>query len=637
MGDLALTSLRGGMNDTDVPGGLAEDQCALALNTERFLSMVGERRLGCEPFLIQGSGFGFAGIGVGGASIIFLGEDFPNGAVTDPQYWGIAAVVNGGFNIARQLAGVWFQVVPTDDLLTATPTLYQIRSENLAQKKFFAYLSDQDRLHVWDGTHLRRTGLAQPEAPTAADEGSGTFTTKRYYRMRVIEKSGPTILRRSEPSFSVSITPSGSGAGVTVTRGSGVGEGENYWELEASLDDAVYYRLATLPMYTLTFDDTTPAADGYNGASATDGTLSEEIGVYLLQHSAKLLLVDADRLVLGGHWTNPALGSRVSWTPVSADPGVGNDERIPLATGGNNFRDLDPSTGGDLTDLGSLSNGTWYAFKWSRIYKMARTGDVDNAYLPILISDTRGALPGSVTKGLDESGRACLFFLDPAIGPCSLGASGLRDLRGFRRTWQRVHANATIPCRVAYYPDKSQVHWWVAADGADTPTLKFVLQVTELRTDVRGGTMGGWSLANGTIAEALAVGVWHEYSTQDGITRLCARPFIGLPSPDFIQRCDVGDTDAGDTYLATIQSRPIFLRGLLNMWEVMEGAVLATASATAGLVVSLIRDFLIEVGQYNRDVPSLAPIATELYVVKVLDDLVMGEAILVQYQFQDRT
>lgn len=53
---IIVTSLRGGMNDTDAADVIGPDQTTLAVNTECFYSMVGERRAGCSIVTTPGAG-----------------------------------------------------------------------------------------------------------------------------------------------------------------------------------------------------------------------------------------------------------------------------------------------------------------------------------------------------------------------------------------------------------------------------------------------------------------------------------------------------------------------------------------------------------------------------------------------------
>lgn len=59
--DLALANWRAGMNDSDPSIALQEDQVVLARNVEFFLSMLGERRGGCDPIDLTGTGFNGSG------------------------------------------------------------------------------------------------------------------------------------------------------------------------------------------------------------------------------------------------------------------------------------------------------------------------------------------------------------------------------------------------------------------------------------------------------------------------------------------------------------------------------------------------------------------------------------------------
>lgn len=625
--NIVLASLRGGMNNTDAASSLQDDQCELAENVEFFFSMLGERRQGCEPIDLTGSSLDDEDV------IAHLSEWYPDNNVNTPELWAIGATANTSASIAKRTsAGTWSVITPDDALNTSEPDIYEIMSVALNGKKFFAYHSAQDRLHVWDGTYLRRTGLAAPAAPTGANNGSGSFSGIRYYRVRYVEMSGSTVKRRSEPGATLTFTPSGTGSGVTVTKPAGISEHETHWELEASTDNAFWYRIARTAVGTTTYTDTTAFATGY----AAGGVLSEAVGAYLLQASAKYLVVDSDRLVTGSHWTDATMMSNLSWSAVSNDPGVGNDERQPIVTtGGENIDTtirLDNYEGGPITGLSEPDNGQFYAFKWARVHKIARTQDVTKAYDSITVSSSNGAIPGSVVNGLDENSRGCVYFLDPVFGPTRLGPSGLQVCRGLRATWRRVNTFADqVIARGVYYPDKHQVHWWVSVDGADAPNFKIVLQTTEQRPEGEG-VVRGFSVATGKIATAFSVCVLHELVTNDPapVTAMRARPFAGLPFPDLIQRCDTGGDDAGTTYRAIIRTKPYFPAGLLSKWGAMVGALLATTGAEPMLQIKLIGDYGANEKQILRDLTG-----EQETTVKLLDDLALSDVNAMQIEFSD--
>lgn len=639
-GDIVIDTLRGGQNDTTPQHLLPEDQCVTANNVEFWYSSLGERRAGTNTFDITNSTFSTTAV------IVHLRRWFPQNDPRQCSLWGIGA--NPGTNLVIASTGVntpvWnAPVSPADAFNTSEPDIYNIQSQVLGDLVFFAYHSAVSRLHVWDpnnGQQLRRVGIAPgTNAPTAADEGSGTYSGTRYFRVRFERESSPLggsiTTVRSEPTPAVTFTPSGSGKGATVTRPALPGEGETHWTLEASLDNVTFYRLTTQLAATTTVNDEVPLTTGYS----TNGPVSESIGAYLLIPSAKFLAVDGGRLLYGGHWTDVTQQSTVGFTPPQNDPGVGNSERAPIVTTGgqpvNYTLILDNYEGGPLTGISNAINGVWYAFKWNRIYQLTRTGDPTNPYSVFTLSNTRGAIPGSIFQGMDENGSAAIYFLDPQMGPSRLGPFGLQVLTGLRTTWARVNLSATNKiCHGIYYPAKQQAHWWVAVDGANSPNFKLIIQVSEVQTiNNWGGAARGWSTADGLISQAYCAELYTETVQVNGKQVLSERPFIGLPGPNFIQRCDVGTTDNGVPYNAVILTRPYLIRGLLNRWGEMTCALLGVTGNGSNVTVRLIRDFGVETSQ--AVVAVLTPQSTESEVIAVLDNLAMSSARTISFQFSD--
>lgn len=629
--DLQITGLSAGLNNTDSSSALAEDECTVAENAEFFYSSCGERRNGCGPMDITGSALNTE------AEVVFLTQWLPTNKVLEPEYLAVAATPGVSATWARRsVSGVWSEVIPPADCeldLVEGGDIYAITSQSLNGKLFLAYPNTgQDRLQVWDGIAIRNSGLKPIGAatPVVASEGSGTFAATRYYRTRYVVKSGSVVLRRSEPSHIALFPPPGTGAGARVNRTVLLNDGETDWEVEASLNNVDFYRIATLGIGTLFYDDTTSDTVGY----AAEGILSEAIDTYHPIHSAKFLAIEGDRLIVGGHQSDLSKQSLVGWTPVQNDPGVGNDERLPF--GPNNTVNLDNYDGGPLTGVAPGALGTWYAFKWKRIYRFSRTGNFVRAYENVTLSSTSGAIEGSIVQGVDENGVNCLYFLDPSQGPTRLGSNGLQVIVGLRETWKRVNLRAgKVVARGIYYADKQQVHWWLSVDGNDQPSLKIVLQVTEIHSKkVAGGNGvgGGWSTATGRIAEALCVAIFTEIVSIAGVVQVSNRPFIGLTAPDFIQRCDVESTDAGVPYRTVIRTRPYIAAGLLNQWGAMTAALLATANVGSSVVISFIRDFGVE---SQSRTTNLVPVGAETEVIKAFDDLVISEAVTIQVEIAD--
>jgi hypothetical protein len=192
---------------------------------------------------------------------------------------------------------------------------------------------------------------------------------------------------------------------------------------------------------------------------------------------------------------------------------------------------------------------------------------------------------------------------------------------------------ANVVVRGVYYPFKQQVIWLVAVDGSNVPNLGIKLQVSEIRSLGEDRIGRGISLMTGRITEATAIGVLTEVVSINGTTSLSQRPFVGLGTPDYVQRCDTESTDAGVAYVATIRTKPFMLAGLMNNWGAMTASLLATANAQATLSIRLIRDMAVETSP--TVVTSLAPVASESLVIKDLNDLVMSGATTMQIEFSD--
>lgn len=621
--DLHIMSLRGGLNNTDPPSAIADDQCTEAENVETYYSMLGERRKGCAPITLSADLLATS-------VIVHLSQWLPTNSAIIPEWFVIGAIPGTSATIAKRIFSTWTTISPKDAVTPSIPDIFHITSQAMGSLFFFAYKSAQDRLHVWDGTNFRRTGLAAPVAPTFANHGSGSYASTRYARVRYIERNvASLVLRRSEPSPSLVIAPSGSGDGVTITMPALIAEGETHWELEMSEDNATFYPISTQAVASTTYLDTATFAAGYAGIN--NGLVSEEIGSYTLQPSAKYMITDGDRLIFAGHQSDPTRQSTVWFTPVAADPGAGNSERLRLAV--NNSRNLDGYEGGGITGLSSSVYGTWYAFKWSHIYLGNRTEDDINPYKVTTLTKKRGAISGSVVTGADRAGDVCTYFIDPSLGPSRIGSGGIQVITGIDRTWRRINLLADVPCVGVYYSDHKQIWWWIAIDGSTYPNYILKLQVSET-VSAAGVVSRGWAVATGLITRAYCAAILSEQSFEGGFQTLSNRPCIGMASPHFVQRCDTGTTDNGVPYVAAFITKPFMLAGLANQWGARVAAILVSAVSNAYVRVRLIKDFGKE-GSVPTVVDCTPEATGQTHVVKILDDLVLNEAATIQVEVSD--
>lgn len=622
-----IEDVSGGINQYDAPASIPDDQCVEAENVEFVLSSLGERRKGSSTLTITGSGLEDR------THLSFLYRHLPTADQTIAELWAFSVTAGVSSRLARKTTA-WGTVTPIDAIGITGTQGFQLQAASLHGKLFMAYKSAVDRLHVSDGTGAttnRRAGLAMPTAaPTGANTGVGTFNGTRYYRIRYTVQSAGVTTIRSESSAVLTFTPSGAGSGVIVTKPVTISESETHWELEASINNADFYRIATTVVGTTTVTDTQAYGAGY----AAIGTLSETSGDYTVPISVKFLAVDADRLLMGGSWEQPALGSRVSWTVVKKDAGVGNDERVPIDS--DNFVDLDTYEGGELTGLSGPINGYVYAFKYGHIYRGLRTRVRTAAYDFFPMTKAMGALPGSLVEGVDQQGRPCLYFLDPKTGPWVIGQNGLQSCGlDLDVTWKTVNLDATtVVCRGLFYPQNRQVKWWVSIDADNTPTLQLNLQTNHTRQD-NSGIRKGWSTATGTVGQAISACMFAD-NIDAGVARtLTLKPLIGLGgAAASLRMIDTGIDDSGTIYFARVLTKAYMPAGLLDKFGVMAGALLATAARGVTVFIRAIRDFGIDEKIVANQ---LDPIVNQEYVVVPLDNLGFSELHAVQFEYGDDT
>lgn len=624
--DFTISDLSGGYNDSDPPTSLQLNQCVTAENVDFFKAPCGARRLGCVPITLNAT--------LEAHDVIpLIHKHIPASDASNVQLWAVGATPGVSIGLSYKTTA-WADVALPDTPTNTGVYPYQFAMQSLHGKLFIAYRSNVDRLHVFDGTSLRSTGLTEVSgAPSGSDTGSGTYGTVRYFRTReTVQASGETVLR-SEPSQLLTFTPSGSGSGAIIEKPATENANATHWELEASTNNADFYRIATTLIATSAVTDSVVFGTGY----AVSGVLSEDIGDYTVIPSGRYLLADEDRLLIGGSFEDETAASVVRWTPVNAAPGVGNDERIPIDT--DNALDLDGSEGGGLTSLVGPIFGAIFAFKQGRIYKLTRTGQASAAYTATIVSRTRGAVSGSVLEAVDEAGRPALYFLDPKVGPVRFGDGGFpnyqvmlnagQDILG---TWDSVNLDAaTVACRTVFYAEKQQIHWFLATDGSDTPNLRITLQLDSCKSSARGVNLG-WAKHTGVTSEALSA-TMYPVNIEDNTARsITEKPFISVGNQ--ILMLDTGNDDDGADYIPLIISRPYLLTGTINnKFGIRAGSVIGAANEDAVLKITLIRDFGVEESPIV-DI-SMAPEGEEDPVIRVADSLRISESRVIQVRLTD--
>jgi hypothetical protein len=337
--------------------------------------------------------------------IQWLGRHVTNDGVE--ELWG-ASNNSGTVACARRVGGVWSSVTLTDT--PAAATLPQMHSVSFNGKLFLAYDSAVNRLHLWDGTVVRRVGLNVSGVGSAANTGAGAYAaTARQYRFSQRIKVGTDIMAESELSAAISFTPSGAGTAARVTGPVAV-DSATHWVLYGLISSAgdvydLYEELAETAIGA-TFDDSVAPA-------SYDGDAPPVLASNIPPPSVKYLATDGSRVIMAGAWetsasageTDPAQ-NRVWFSRPLAATDVGDDESVP------NGLWLNIGDAGPLTALGTIYTDV-YAFKLGSTHKLVPTQDPDGPFSRVLISENFGAIgQRCITNGETEDGFGAIYFAD---------------------------------------------------------------------------------------------------------------------------------------------------------------------------------------------------------------------------------
>lgn len=521
---------------------------------------------------------------------------------------------------------------------------WDVTGASVNGKLFLSYKSAVNRLHVWDpvSNQVRRVGVAAPVVPTAANTGSGTYAAVlRFYRTRATVQIAGITVRRSEPSASVSFTPDASHAAARVTQGTQPNELETHWEVEASLDNITFYRIATVAIATTTYDDS--AATG----TYTTNPLSAATGTYTLPKSYKFIAGADNRLLGFGSFTATDKQDRIEFSAVVGSSDIGDAERIDTTL--PSFIDLDESDSGTPTGLSGPVNGNYYALKLFQTWELRPTGDVNQPFATTCLSKTIGAVgPKAVCVGEDNSGRPALYQMS-VVGPYRFGsggytsgtstyeAGGLQYLGanvehltlgvtsgGAATTSTLVVSPVTsVPAHCVYHAAEKKVFFWYATAPNTDPTTLLVFDVVR----------SAWSRHTGIHAARCSV----MFSTTLGAAMSFDRkPYIGRTIANTVWKIADPTTtsDAGTPYQAQAVTKPIEPGGPRFFGEVGDPLLLAQASRGVKITVTAAGDF--DPAQTATGIADLTPdTSTQTRVERRCDGAAKADGGFVQYTIGD--
>lgn len=542
----------------------------------------------------------------------------------------------------------WFDTTATDVALTLIDAMQapftDLDVAALNGKLYVAYNSAVNRLHVLESpssTSLRRSGMATPAAPTAANTGSGTYAaTLRYYRIQWRVKSGSLVVRQSNLGTALSFTPSGSGSAVRVTQPTLANEGETHWVVYGSADGTTYYDLSgEVAIGTTTYDDSE------NPADYDDNSAAPEEGAFSNWPSVKFLLSIGDRLMGFGVWETSAgdamtpKNGRVYFSPVLDSTATDDGERISNTDDFRGHIDVSRDAGAhDRALCGPLDNSAFVGTSLG-IYLLSITGDAEVPFRRVQLTDMLGCVnQWSTFMGEDENGRPCVYFLDPSKGPYRYGAKGFEwlgyDVQDYWATW---NGNATTrTAHGAYDPWHRRCYFWIATGSANEPDKMLVFHILLARYDEEKRAMrAGWTIwPTGAVPSARCSATLQRATIQGERLVVYAggsTNFMANDSPTETQDSTrTGGALVGVTFQAYVQSKAWAVRPWHQDKILKRAYLVAAAQAATTIGLSTVRNFGDETDRTSS--VSIAAVGSETRVMRKFEDIGLAEA----YTFQIR-
>lgn len=466
---LVIADLTGGRNGVDPAWAIKDNETADSVNTDLYRTRFANKRSGGANLSLTFSAGGpFTG------TIATLIRHVPASNQALAELW---AMQNGGLLARLAGAATWTQPTLKDALSGGIAS--DLIGASINGHLMLAYSTAVARHHVWDGSTVRRTGLAQAGGTAVADTGIGTYAAiLRYYRMRwTVQVAGITVRRGEAIATATPFTPSATGTAARVTQATPPNEGETHWEVEVSLDNATFYRLATVVVGTTTYDDSA-ATSSYN-----TNPLSAVTGTYTVQKPYKYIAVDQNRQLGFGSWTSTDKQSRVEFSAVIGSLDVGDEERVDTTT--NYYVDLDESDSGNATGLAGPVLGSYFAFKLREIAQLTPTGQTSQPYSVKFVSKSIGCISHkSIILGEDEVGNPCLYWMS-LRGPYRWGVQGLQYIGRGVEDLLLGPTSAIVTTTITnnetahgvFHQDKRQVWWWVVSDATGFSDIVIVYDV----------------------------------------------------------------------------------------------------------------------------------------------------------------
>ena len=620
-----------GRNGSDSTFLIPDRQCLEAFNIDWFQSSLARKRGGADKLALTG-GTAFAG------GAVSMARHVPGFDQTAAEMWAL-----DGSMLFHRLAGSASWADPTVlDACTGSPQEAAFQSFN--GKLYIAYKSAHNRLHLWDGSTLRRVGLDTPSTLTTFVPAAGAVTDTRKYRMAWTKQvSGVTVLRSNLSVASISTALAGQQ--LNITRNAPPGEGETHWELYAASTSSSFgdYRLLSTQLVAVT---------NVNDNNATlPSTVSPADGANTPPPSARYLAADDGRVIMAGAYeavTNAEnamvpKANRVWWTSILGASDVGDDERISNTGTINNYADLEEAITGLSQPMqvissaaSSLERGSFYVFSFDSQWKFIQTGTASSPYLKFRVTGGGGCIHHkSIVTAIDVNGNPAIYWVSKT-GPMRISTSGQEFLgEDLIDLWPRVNLDATIPAHSLYHAELRQVWMYVALDGSNYPNFRIVFDTRLGRVTQTDGVRYGWSVASGESCKAYCSCLFSDTVGASMGRRL--KPYVGYTGATEIWKCDTtSTTDAGTPFQAYLDTKSYAPWGLGNRGGLQEEPMLiADPSNGVTIQLTLYRDEGAEKNYSYADLTASSDSGDEISVFALFDDAQLGDSMTFRCRIGD--
>lgn len=496
-------------------------------------------------------------------------------------------------------------------------------------KVFLAYNSGSNRLHLYDGSAVRRVGLGVPAAATVANDAvAGTYpNTLRYYKVQYrIYSASSVLLASSELGPSVSFTPSGVNTAAVITKPTTI-DSATHWVVYGSVDDVTYYRVSgAIAVGTTTHSDSlTPA-----NYSAWGGGLAPEVGLFVPPPSAQFLCTNGERVFMAGaHETTASSGEttpgtrRVWFTRPLGATDAGDDEAITQTAESRYYLDIDNEDGSPITGMVSAIDGTVYVGTSTSVWRLVDTGLSDAPVRAERVVAGVGPVAHHLMTVSDTVDGSMLYF-GAADGPYRYSpSSGVQYLGA---DW--VERNAAVGSTSKFYmsccqwdPYTRRIYWLFAEDQATVYGKMRVLDPS-LLSMVNGVMRGGWSLdhwyqVTGTPLTSATIygGQIHIGGDKSGGALIAFRS-------------DAVSTDDGEEFSATLTSKSFIPHDGTRLVRTDEPYIWKRTTQPCSVVMTKNRD-----GSTAVSV-SVASTGSAGYHQRKLENLVLADASSVEVELQ---